>query len=790
MMKNYFKIAWRNLTGNKIYASINIIGLAVSLTACILILLYVQDEFSFDTFNKNTADLYKVNVKFGQAGKEDVWENTTAPIAFLSKKNVPEVQNACRVATRWDITKVEYDNKKFYGERVGIADTSLFTMFSFPLVSGDVTNIFPDDLSVVISETTANKFFGTANPIGKIIRTDDNKDCHVTAVMKDMPVNSSIQYDMIFSFDLLKRNYDGKGFWKSADEDWGSYNYLTFLLLKPGSDPNAVARKITQVHIDARGVNEFTKSLHYLMQPLLHVHLYRPDGSDGGMMIVRIFFIIAIIILSIACINYVNLVTARSAKRAKEISMRKIIGAGKMSLFWQFLSESLLIFLASLLVATVLIFLIMPVYNDIAGKNITFNPLNKDVLAIYGIALLTTLTMAGIYPAVALSSLNPLEAMKGKISAFGTKGTFRKVLVVIQFTFSIIFIVSTIVIGRQLKYIREMNLGYDKENVFTINLKGIGDHYDAAKDNLLKLPGVQAVTASGGDLLNSGATTGDVDWSGREAAQHVVFTQIPIERNFLDVLGIKLTQGAGFTGTAADTVNYILNETAVLAMGIKDPIGKQLVFNGTKGFIVGVTKDFNFNNLHNKITPAVMYYSPGRRDKMYVKTTAKDAPGVIAETKKIWDGYNLGYSFEFSFLDDSFNSMYNSDIRVGKLFNCFAVITILISCLGLFGLVTYTAESKVREIGVRKALGATTLNIVRLLANDFLKLILIATAIAFPIASWGLNRYLQVYAYRADLSWWIFVLAGAITLAVALVTISFQAIKAALANPVKSLRTV
>ncbi len=788
MFANFFRLTFRNLRKSKTYSIINITGLAVSLAASILLLLWVKDEISFDGFHKNGDGIYRVATKFNQDGKEIIWGSTSAPLAVFAKKELPEVQNTCRINDVYNMSLFEYNNKKFFETKCGQVDSTFFDMFTFPLVKGDERNPFTDDYSVILSESTASKFFGTADPIGKAFKADDKNMYHVTGVMKDMPANSSIRYNILFSFNLLKHNYDGKGYWKSLNEDWGNYNYSTYLQLKPGTNTVNVGKKLADIHRRNQG-GEFTKTMLYLVNPLGKIHLYGVDGKSDGMTIVRVFFIVAVIILLIACINYVNLVTARAAKRAKEISMRKIIGATKNHLFRQFLGESFVLFVIALLVATMLIYSVMPLYNDIAGKEIVFHFYDPQVLAVYGVTLLATFLMAGIYPAITLSSFKPLEALKGKISGLGSKGAFRKVLVVVQFTFSIILIVSTIVISRQLQYIRQKDLGFDKENIFTLNMRYINDHYDAAKADLLKQPGITGVTASGGDILNTGSSTGDADWDGKKPGQSFIINQMPVDRNFLTVLNLKLDAGSGFSGTPADSANYIFNETAIAEMGIKDPIGKRFTFHDRAGVIAGVVKDFHFKNMHAKIEPMILFYFPNWRSRMYVRTTGKDVPKAVAAAEKMWKQYNTDYPFEYTFMDDEFNTMYKSDVRIGKLFNCFAIITILISCLGLFGLVTFTAETKVKEIGIRKVLGAGIGQIVNMLSKEFLLLVIIASVIAFPVAWYGLTKFLEGYAYQTDLAWWVFALAAAITFVIAITTISFQAVKAALANPVKSLRT-
>jgi putative ABC transport system permease protein len=785
MLKNYLKIVFRHLRRSKTYSFINITGLSAGLAVSILLLLWVNDELSYDRFNKNAASLYRLSPTFDNGGVTSVWDNTPAPIALYARKEVPEVEAACRFNEKWDITYFLYKGRKIVQWNNQQVDPSFFSMFSYPLIEGDPQHPFKDAQSIVISESTAKRIFGNEDPMGKVLAGDDKELCTVTGVMKDMPANSSIKFDIAFNFlqlehDTVQKNVDG---------NWGQYNYYTYVLLKPGANPAAIGAKLAAIHRRNED-DEFAKHLSYRLNPLTNIHLYASDGKEQGMMVVKVFFVVAVIVLLIACINYVNLVTARAIKRSKEISLRKIVGAGKGSLFLQFLSESLIIFLIALVVATGIIYLVMPLYNNIAGKNIVFQPWSPGVLAVYGLALLATLLLAGIYPAITLSSFKPLEAMKGKISGIGSKGSFRKVLVVVQFSFSIILIASTIIIGKQLKYIREKNLGWNRENVFSFYMRNIDSHYAAVKAELLKEPGIVGVTESGRDIVNTSSSTSSADWDGKRADQNsFMIAQLPVETNFLDVMGIKLVEGKGFTGGPADSTNYILNETAIKEAGISEPaVGKRFTLRGRDGVIAGVAKDFHYEDMHKKIRPIIIYYSTDWRWKIFVKTTGKDASQALAAVRRVWARYNPDYELLYAFLDTEFDEMYKTDTHVGVLFNCFAVLAICISCLGLFGLVTFTAESKLKEIGVRKVLGAGVGQIVSLLARDFLGLVVVAAAVAIPVAWYGLNGFLQGYAYRTALSWWVFGAAGVSTLIIALVTVSFKCVQAALANPVKSLR--
>jgi len=787
MLKNYFKTALRGLRNNTTYSFINITGLAVSLAVSILLLLWVNDELSYDRFNVNGTNIYKLAPKFDDNG--NIWGNTPAPIAVYAKKEVPEVRDACRITENWNVSVFEYNGKKLNEWHNCRADASFFSMFTYPLIKGNPQHPFADAHSIILSETTAKMFFGPEEAVGKVLKGDDKKLYTVTGVMKDMPENSSIKYNIVFNFQQLEQEYDTTGYFKTLNANWGQYNYDTYVLLKPNTNPAAAGDKLGVIHRRNFDIPA-NKHLTYLLAPLTKIHLYTLDGKEQGMMVVRVFFIVAVIVLLIACINYVNLITARAMKRSKEISLRKIVGAGKAELFMQFLSESLLTFLIALALATGIIYFVMPLYNNLSGKNIVFEPWQPDVLAVYGLTMLATLLLAGIYPAITLSSFKPLEAMKGKLSGIGGKGSFRKVLVVVQFSFSIMLITSTIIIGKQLKYIREKNLGYDKQNVFSFWMRNINDHYDAAVAELLKQPGITGVTESGVDVINTSSGSTDVDWDGKRADQQsFAILQMPIERNFLQVMGIQLVEGSGFTGSPADSANFILNETAIRETGIKEPvIGKRLTFHGVKGVVAGVVKDFHFQDMHRKIPPLLMQYDKNWRGKMYVRTTGKDASRALAATESLWKKYNADYTFDYTFLDSAFDDLYKTDMHVGQLFNCFAMVAILISCLGLFGLVTFVAESKVKEIGVRKVLGAGVPHIVTLLSKDFLMLVVVAAAIAFPVAWYGLNSYLQGYAYRTNMSWRVFALAGFITLLIAMITVSVKCVQAALANPVKALK--
>jgi len=562
--------------------------------------------------------------------------------------------------------------------------------------------------------------------------------------------------------------------------------YETYLLLKPGADTHKLTVRIRQIHLNHKPDDTDAE---YLLLPLSKMHLYRADLTDGGISTVRIFIIIGILILVIACINYVNLSTARSMLRSKEISMRKIIGAAKTHLFMQFIVETALLFSIAAVLAIGLIYVLIPPFNHIAGKEMSLNLADYHIWMVLLAAIGGTLAASSIYPALLLSSFEPLKALKGKISAGIGDVLFRKILVVTQFTFSIILIIGTIVITGQLDYVRTKGAGYDKSHVITLWMRDMSKHYDAVKAELLNDPAIQGVTRSNQNIIQYFGFTGAVEWDGKDPKDNVMMHPIVVDKDLISFFKMKLVDGASFTGVPADSTHFILNETAIEQMGLKNPIGKPFSMQKIKGTIIGVVKDFHYTSMKEKIAPSIFWYAPNIMERMYIKTTGRDARKAIAAVEKQFKQYNGQYPFSYAFLDDIFDSIYQNEQRQGTLFTYFAGIAIFISCLGLLGLAAYTAQVRTREIGVRKVLGASVSGIVSLLAKDFVKLVLIAILIATPVAWFAMHKWLEDFAYRISISLWMFVAAGGTAIIIAFITISFQSVKAALANPVKSLRS-
>ena len=796
MLRNYFpaghfvKTAWRNLMNNKFYSALTIIGLSIGLAVSGLILLWVNDELGFDLFHQKAAQIYRVNTVLGTGSSKGVYQVVPGSVAAYGIKEVPGVQAAVRWDRNNDYSVISYQDKLLQGNELVYTDASLFNVFDFNMLQGDRSNPFPTYQSVVITTSTAKKYFGSIDAIGKVLQADHKDNFTVSGVIEDFPGNSSLRADILFSTELVKRqNYGaGKSIWQSLDDDWGNYRWYTYVLLQPGTSIQSVGNKLTGILVKHNPNQRPVDLGSFELQSLAKTHLYAPDGSSNGMDMVKIFALVAILILLIASINYVNLSTARAILRAKEVSLRKIIGAARMQLIGQFVAETIVYFCIALVFAFVAMSLLMPLYNNIAGKQMHFDLLDASLWKVIGISFAATLSAASIYPALLLSSFKPIQALRGKLSLGVGNSTFRRVLVVCQFVFSVALIIGTLVINRQLQFIRQKELGYDKTNVFSVPLHDMQQHYDAVRTQLLKQPAISGVTTATRPIIYIPGASLDIDWDGKDANMSYFIHSAGVDKNFMSFFKIPLIAGTGFTGAIADSAHFILNETAVKEAGIKDPVGKRLRYGRTNGTIIGVVKDFHFVSLKQKIQPFVFYYQPDN-EWLFVKTTARHAPDAIKAVSDLYKQYNPGFPFDYTFMDDSYDRMYKSDQRTGQLFNLFAIIAIVISCLGLFGLATYSAQVRVKEIGIRKTLGASALNITTMLSKDFLSLVMLAILIASPVAWWAMHKWLMDFAYHTSISAWIFIVTAFGALGISIITVSFQAIRAAVANPVKSLRT-
>ena len=653
-------------------------------------------------------------------------------------------------------------------------------MFDFKIVRG---NSFTDHLSMVISESKAKIIFGDDDPIGKLIKSSHDKLFHITGVMKDMPQNTRFRYDYVVPFIALQIDYTRSEVGTIEVENWRGAFVETFFQLTPGIDAALVADK-TALMASRRTNNETA----FFLQPLLKMHLFRSDGQPEGMKTVRLFCIIAVLILLIACINYVNLVTARASKRSKEISVKKIFGGERKLLILQLTGEAVLLFFVALALSTIFVYSLFPLFNKISDKEMVFNLFSLPTLLVYGITTAVVVLLAGLYPAIHLSSFSPLDAFRGGATGQGKHRYLRQTLVVGQFVFSFGLIVAMIVIGSQLKYMRKIDIGYDKENVFTFMVRNMYMHYETVKNELSKNPDIIGV--SGGFL--DGTTTVKVDWEGKASGDNPQdFSRQEFCHDFFQLMNMQLISGEYLS--EHDIGNYVLvNEEAVRVMGMDNPVGKQIrgaIYSRTDEYytIKGVVKDYHLF-LKMPVRPMILSLV-NYPLRIYIKTADGGAKSALASVEKLWNEYNSNHEFMYSFLEDDFNRMYKSDLRIGKLLYIFAFIAIFVSCLGLLGLVTFTAESKRKEIGIRKVMGASVSDIVMMLSKEYMILVGIAMLIAFPLAYYWLDWMLQDYAYRINISWWMFALAALITMILTLLAVGWQALKGAMTNPVDVIKS-
>ncbi|MEO8414362.1 MAG: ABC transporter permease [Ginsengibacter sp.] len=793
MFKNYFKIAFRNLWRHKAFSFINIMGLTVGMTACFLIFLYVKFELSYDSFHTKADRIYRV-VSDIKTPTEVIHAGGPAwAVAPNAKDEFPEIESFVRIAGG-DNVLFRKGDIKFQEENCAWADSAFFKVFDFKLLKGNPATALKEPLSVIFSESTAKKYFGKTDPMGQaVLITGDALPAKVTGIMKDIPENSQIKGDVILSMTTITQKFNPR-----IDSQWGNYGASAYLLLKPGTDPKKLEKKFPGF-LERRNGDEMKKMQMYptlFLEPLRDVYLRSTrDGSkSGNINNVYIFSIIAIFILLIACINFINLTTARSAERAKEVGIRKVVGAEKRQLAGQFIGESIVLCMIAFVFTFLLSWLLLPLFNHLSGKIISGGIFEHPVyililfLASVGIGLL-----AGIYPALVLSSFKPVVVLKGRFIT-GTKGIIlRKGLVVAQFTISIALIIATMVIYNQMNYMRSQDLGFSKDQMMIIDTNG-----DPAKKAFQEsLAGLQNVKST--------ATSGSVPGGGNPGAYSEIENtkgdlQIAnldlyfIDFDYVNQYKIKMIAGRGFSlDFATDTTQaMVLNEAAVKLFGYKSPgeaIGKRFKQWGREGKIIGVMKDFHFRSLQQEIKPLSMRIEPGACNLISINVASGNLPKTIAAIENKWKTLIPNKPFSYYFLDEFFDRQYRSEVRFGNLFVNFAILAILISCLGLFGLASYSTVQRTREIGIRKVMGATVSNIVNLLSVDFLKLVVFSFFIAAPIAWYFMHQWLKDFAYRTPISWWIFLIAGCTALLIALFTVSFQAIKAAIANPVKSMRT-
>jgi ABC-type antimicrobial peptide transport system permease subunit len=789
MIKNYFKIAWRNLIKNKAHTFINMAGLSVGLACSLLIMLWVQNEVSVDAFHKNKSRLYNVYERRYFDHKISGQYNTPGVLAAEMKKVFPEVEYAVSgVYNEENTFMVKNKILKYNG---GAADADFFKMFSYPLLQGNAQTALNSPLSVVVSRKMATSFFGSPEAaMGKTIRFENKKDFTISGVFENLPDNTLEKFEYLINWNaFLIENPSAK--------EWDNNWPRTTVMLKANANPDLFEKKIAHFLDNYKtGQKKGVYSTELDIQPFADKYLYGNFAgtkfSEGRIEYVKLFSIVAIFILLIASINFMNLTTARSVKRAREIGVRKVVGAMRSVLIKQFIGESLMVTSLAVIISLALLVLLLPLFNQVTQKQIELPFEQVDFwLKLLAITLVTGL-VSGSYPALFLSSFNPIKVLKGTLKLDAGTTLFRKGLVVFQFVLSVIMIIGTIVVARQMSFIQSRNLGYDRENLVYMPVEGeLKTQYNVFKDEALKMPGIQSITISGSrpTIIDNG-TTG-VEWSGKDPNNSIRFVQTAIGYDFIKTLKLNLLAGRDFSKDfPTDTAGYIINETAMKRMGYTNPIGQPLSLWGQKGKIIGVIKDFHLNSMREPILPLILWLGQKQGyGSLLIRTEPGKTKEALASLESLSKQINPAFPFNYSFSDEEYQNLYRSEQIVGKLASTFAFLAIFISCLGLLGLAMFTAEQRIKEIGIRKVLGASVSSLFTLLSSEFLVLVIIALLIASPIAWYAMNKWLQGFVYHTQVQWWVFALSGGLIVLIAMATVSFQAARAALINPVKSLRS-
>jgi len=775
---------------NKAFSLINILGLALGLACSLLIMLWVQDEKGVDGFHANGKYLYQVYERNYYDGKVDAGYSTQGLLAEELKRVIPEIQYASGFEYAAPGTENTFEAGQKISKMNGLfAGADFFSMFSYSLLQGKAATAISEPGSIAVSEKMAKYFFGnTENAIGKTIRFENQEDLKITAVFKDIPASSSQQFDFLRTWsDFVKQN--------DWVHNWGNTDPQTYIQLKPGADAAKVESKIKDfIYRYKEKDKSFITELALQPYPEKYLHSNFKDGYiDGGRIeYVRLFSIIAVFILLIACINFMNLATARSAKRAKEVGIRKVVGALRSALVAQFVGEAVLITFFSIIIAIVLAALLLPAFNTLTGKQLVL-PFNQPAswFVLFGLLIVTGF-ISGSYPALFLSSLKPVRVLKGSLKFSWGAAFFRKALVVFQFALSIFLIVGTIVVYRQMNYIQTKNLGYDRDNLLYIPIEGdLVKNYALFKQEAASNTNILSISKMRNSPTAIYHHNNSISWQGKDPNLTVSFVDGIVGYDFVKTMNLQLQSGRDFSKDfSTDSIGFLLNETAVKKIGLKNAVGQSITWGRHEGKVIGVLKDFHFNSMHEAIEPLIMRLDENWNwGTILVRIKAGKTKEAIAGLQKLCKELNPKFPFTYQFSDLEYAKLYTSETVVSKLVNIFAFLAIFISCLGLFGLATFTAEQRTKEIGVRKVLGASASNIVALLSSNFLKPIMLAFLIAFPVAWYAMNNWLQGYAYKIDIGWWMFALAGLLTVCIALATVSYQSIKAAIANPVKSLRT-
>jgi len=781
MFSSYLKIALRNIKRDKSYSFINAAGLAVGITCFILIFLWIQTELNYDGFHENEASLYRVNMERHRATDINVYDHTSFRLGPALKENFPEIRHFARTYSE-KVMVVGYGIKSFRERKFCFTDPEFFKMFTFPFIKGDPETALADPLSIVLTENMAEKYFGSEEPMGKRLMLGNLKEFVVTGVLKNIPHNSHFQYDF-FAQNEFAKELGG------AHLTWRTQDFYTFILLREGISPGEMEPKMDEW---VKGLTRGSSKLLLKLQRIGDIHLYPLNQPAKVVELIYIFSLIAVFIIIIACVNFMNLATARSGRRMREVGVRKTFGAKRWNLIRQFFGETLALSFISLIIAILLVLLLLPVFNSLTGSDLSFNPFANIgiTLALIVITIFTGL-LSGSYPAFFLSSFQPIVVLGNRGKMHTKSGWVRKTLVVFQFSLSVVLIIATAGVYSQLNYIKNRDMGYEKNNIIYIPLSGgESKDYEVIKNELSKNPDILHATFTNTLPNNVDSGAGALTWEGKAAADEVEFYFVAVDFDYIDTFGMKIVKGRNFSRDfPADVSNYIVNEEAVRQMGMEDPIGKRLTMWDLTGEIVGVVKDFNFLPLREKIQPLLL--TPSQQEfigYLVVRVKGDNIPGSLDYLKNLWNRFNAKYPFEYRFLDEDFERFYTAEQRLGRISGYFSVLAVFISCLGLLGLVSYVTGQRSKEIGIRKVLGASVRNIVQLLLNEFVVLVILSNIIAWPIAYLAISKWLENFAYRAGIDLSLFFFSSILTLLIALLTVMYVAVRAALGNPVDAIK--
>ena len=783
MIKNYLKIALRNIKRHKGYSFINITGLAIGMACCLIIMIWVLNELSYDKFHENAANLYRVEENQHYSGRIFHVLVTPYPLAPALKEEIPEIKDATRYVWAGGLL-LRYGEKAFFENNIRAVDPSFFHMFSFPLLKGDINTALDSPYSFVLSEDIAEKYFGEEDPVGKVISVNNKYDFTVTGVMKNVPNNSYLQFDIVVPYELLEKT--GR-----TSPSFGSNSIQTFVQIQEGAPLQQANEKVFGF-IRTRLPDSLTD---LVLMPFAQMYLHEYGGYEkdpGAIQYVYIFSIIAFFVLLIACINFMNLSTARSANRAKEVGLRKVVGALKTHLIRQFYGESVLFAFIALIFAIIIVTVLMPAFSNITGKELSWNVTGIEMIltGLLGITLFTGI-VAGSYPALFLSAFQPVKVLKGSLKSGAGSSRFRKVLVVVQFTLSILLIIGTTVVYKQLNYIKNMRLGWDRDHLLYIPLRAdIRKSYEVLKTELTKDSRIRGVTGTRELPTYIGSNSSGAEWDGKDPDFKLLIGQNSVDFDFIETLKIEMVEGRSFSREfPADlTKGFIVNEEVAKIMEKESVVGERFKFDGVDGTIVGVMKNFHYQPVRNKIEPLAIRLAPGQINVILIRIPPDSVSASLQFIENTWNRLIPDYPFEYRFISERFDQMYRTEERTGTLLRYFAILAVLIACLGLFGLASFAAEQRTKEIGIRKVLGASVSQITMLLCREFFLLVLLANAIAWPVAYFLMRNWLQDYAYRTGLGLIIFITALAAALAVAIISVSFQAIRAAGASPAESLK--